>query len=265
MARTTQEIYDGLSAKRVEYIPEVSSTSEAADWKLWLWVFAFGIHLFELVLDVLKTDIETKLANKQAGSLEWYVDKAKSFQLGYSLTVNTKGVLTYPVVDASKQIVKHASVTEQDGGILLKVAKYDDDNALAPLSLTNGEFLQFQRYIENVKFAGTGITVTTLEADTINYNITVYYDPAFIPEGVQQEVLTRLEAFRLELGFDGLFYSSDFVKAILEVSGVKTVKVNGLSGTQGENTLLIDVSYSVEAGYFNFDLAAVITMQNARL
>jgi hypothetical protein len=264
MARTTQEIYDGLAAKREEYIPEISSTSQAAEWRLWLWIFAYGIYLFELVLDVLKSDVETKLATKQAGSLEWYVDKAKAFQLGYSLTVNTKGILAYAIIDESKQIVKHASVSEQNGGILLKVAKYDDNDALAPLSLTNGEFLQFQRYIENVKFAGTDITVTTLNADVIDYDITVYYDPAYLPEGVNQEVLNRLESFRLELGFDGIFYSSDFVKAILEVTGVKTVKVNSLTGTQGVNTTAIDVSYSVEAGYFNFGEASVITMQNAR-
>jgi hypothetical protein len=43
------------------------------------------------------------------------------------------------------------------------------------------------------------------------------------------------------------------------------VKVNTLTGIQGENTEPIDVSYAVEAGYFNFDEASVITMQNARL
>jgi len=264
MARTTQEIYDGLAAKRAEYIPEVSSTSEAADWKIWLWVFAYSIHLFELVMDILKVDVETKLANKQPGSLEWYIDKAKGFQLGYSMAVNTKGVLTYAIIDTAAQIIKHASATEQDGGVFLKVAKYDDAENLVPLSLTNGEFLQFQRYIENVKFAGTGITITTLPADVIAYQITVYYDPAYLPDSVQQSVIDRLETFRLELGFEGLFYSSDFVKAILEVPGVKTAKVNSLTGTQGVITQVIDVSYLVEAGYFNFDENSVITMQNAR-
>ena len=264
MARTTQEIYDGLAAQRTEYIPEVSSTSQAAEWKLWLWVFAYGIHLFELVMDVLKADVEVKLASMQAGSLEWYIDKAKAFQLGYSLAVNTKGVLSYAVIDDSARIVKHASVTELNGSVLLKVAKYDEAGRLAPLSLTNGEFLQFQRYIENVKFAGTRITVTTLPADAIRYNITVYYDPAYLPDEVQQAVTAKLELFRLELGFDGLFYSSDFVSAILKVTGVKTVKINSLAGIQGEITQDIDVGYSVEAGYFNFSDDSVITMQNAR-
>ncbi len=264
MARTTQEIYDSLAAQRAIYIPEVTSTSQTAEWRLWLWIFAYGIHLFEVVLDLLKADVETKLANKQPGSLEWYIDKAKAFQLGYSMTVNTKGILGYAVTDATAQIVKHASAIEQNGDVLLKVAKYDNDGNLTPLSLTNGEFLQFQRYIENVKFAGTGITITTLAADVIEYAITVYYDPAYLPDTVQQAVLDRLEVFRLELGFDGLFYSSDFIKAILEVTGVKTVKVISLTGTHGETTEAIDVSYSVEAGYFNFGEASVITMQNAR-
>jgi hypothetical protein len=265
MARTTQEIYDSLVAQRAEYVPEVSSTSQAADWRLWLWIFAYGIHLFELILDVLKADVETKLATKQPGSLEWYTDKAKAFQLGYSLEVTAKGILNYAIIDPLVQIIKLASATEQDGVVFLKVAKYDEDGNLVPLSLTNGEFLQFQRYIETIKFAGTSITITTLEADVIDYDITVYYDPAYLPDSVQQSVIARLVAFRLELGYDGIFYPSDFVKAILEITGVKTVKVNAITGTQGEDTEAIDVSYQVEAGYFNFDENSVITMQNARL
>ena len=264
MARTTQEIYDSLAGQRETYIPEITSTSQSAEWKLWLWVFAYGIHLFEVVLDLMKSDVETKLANKQPGSLEWYIDTAKAFQLGDSLAVNTKGILSYAAIDATKQIVKHASAIEQDGEVLLKVAKYDEYGGLVPLSLTNGEFLQFQRYVENVKFAGTGITITTFEADVIYYEVTVYYDPAYLPDTVQQEVAEHLDAFRLELGFDGYFYSSDFVKAITNATGVKTAKITALTGTQGETTAEIDVSYSVVAGYFNYDEGSVITMQNAK-
>lgn len=264
MARSTQEIYDSLVEQREQYIPEINSTSQAAEWRLWLWIFAYGIHLFEVILDITKSDVEQKLNNKQPGSLEWYIDMAKQFQLGYSMSVNEKGVLSYPVVDSSAQIIKHASVTEQGGGIILKVAKYDNNGNLAPLSLTNVEFLQFQRYIENIKFAGTDITVTTLPADLITYSITVYYDPAYLPDSVKQSVIERLKVFRLELSFDGVFYTSDFVQAILQVVGVKTVKVNTMTGTQGEATQVIDVSYAVAAGYFNFDENSVITMQNAK-
>lgn len=264
MARTTKEIYDGLVAKKNEQIPELSD-SQSAEWRLWLWVFAYGIYLFELILDLFKDDIETKLATKQAGSLQWYIDKAKEFQLGDSMVVSSSGILGYAVIDESKQIIKHASATELNGEVLLKVAKFDAGGELVPLDLTNGEFLQFQRYVENIKFAGTKITVTSLDADVINYDVTIYYDPVYIPEDVQQSVLDRLEAFRLELDYEGYFYASDFVKAITSVTGVKTVKVNLLEGTQGVNTESIDVSYLVEAGYYNFDDAAIITMQNARL
>ena len=264
MARTTQEIYDGLVAKKNEQIPELSD-SQSAEWRLWLWVFAYGVYLFELVLDVLKADVENLLANKQPGSLMWYIDKAKEFQLNDSLVVNSKGILSYAVIDEEKQIVKHASATEQDGELLLKVAKYDDNGDLVPLSLTNGEFLHFQRYIENVKFAGTSISTTTLNADLINYDIVIYYDPVYLPEAVEQSVINRLNSFRLELDYEGYFYSSDFMKAITGIPGVKTVKVNSLTGTQGQVTEAIDVSYLVKAGYYNFGEDAVVTMQNARL
>ncbi|MDX9703945.1 MAG: hypothetical protein RBU23_13015 [Candidatus Auribacterota bacterium] len=261
MARTTQEIYNALVAKREEHIP-VMSSSETAEWRTWLWIFAYGIYLFELILDIFKSDVESKLQFKQPGSTLWYIEKAKEFQLGDSMQVSDKGIVSYPVVDTAKQIIKQASVSEADGTLYLKVAKFDEDGNLSPLDLTNGEFLQFQRYIERAKFAGTKITVTTLAADVIAYDVTVYYDPAWLPDTVSQAVSDRLDAFRLELGFDGLFFTSDFIKAILEVEGVKTVKVNSLTGTQGESTEAIDVSYNVQAGYFNFDENSVLAMQN---
>lgn len=264
MARTIEEIYGGLVAKKDEQIPELSD-SQSAEWRLWLWVFAYGIYLFEAILSVFKNEVEQILTEKQAGSLLWHINKAKAFQLGDSLTVSALGVLKYAIADTNKQIVKHATATEADGTLLLKVAKYDDNNNLVPLNLTNGEFLQFQRYIENVKFAGTKIDVTSLDADVINYDITVYYDPVYLPDGVEQAIKDRLETFRLELDYEGYFYASDFVKAITGVTGVKTVKVNTLTGTQGATTEAIDVSYLVKAGYYNFDQDAIITMQNARL
>ena len=141
MSRTIKEIEDAIIAKREELIPELS-TSQSAEWRLWIYIFAYGTWLFEQIMDLFKSDVEEILANKQPGSLTWMVEKAKEFQLGHSLTVNSKGVLGYALTDEEAQIVKHASASEnEDGDVLLKVAKVDSESGeLVPLNLTNGEF-----------------------------------------------------------------------------------------------------------------------------
>ena len=102
----------------------------------------------------------------------------------------------------------------------------------------------------------------TLPADSILYDINVYFDPLFSPDSVRSAIIERLSEFRFELPFDGVFFVSDFLSAVLAVPGVKTAKVNSISGTQGETTEEIDVSYEVVAGYFNFSEDVVINMIN---
>lgn len=259
MARTLTEIRSAL----VETQPGLS-TSQSADWRGWVEIFAYAIYLFEVVMDVFRQDVEAQLSKKQPGTLEWYSEKALEFQNGYTLQVDQWGVVGYAVEDAAAKLVKHASVSEADGTVTIKVAGINaETNELQPLSLTNGEFLNFQRYMEKIKFAGTATEYRTLPADVVTYDVNVYFDPLFLPTDVQTRVLAALQSFRTDIGFDARLYKSDFVNAIQAVEGVKTVKVNTMTVTPFEGVAAaIDVVVELESGYFNFSEESVITMIN---
>jgi hypothetical protein len=259
MARTVTEISASLVASQ----PGLS-TSATAEWRIWVSIFAYAIWLFEVVMDVFRADVENQLAKKQPGTREWYSEKALAFQNGHTLTVDSWGVVGYAVVDVEAQLVKRAAVTEASGTVTIKVAKINSEtNELEPLNLTNGEYLNFQRYMDAVKFAGTAVEYRSLPADTVVYDISVFYDPLYLPADVQTRCAASLQEFRTAMGFDARLYKSDFVNAIQAVAGVKSVKVNSMSIIPSEgDPVTLDVVEELESGYFNFSEESVISMIN---
>lgn len=263
MARTVDEIKADLIEQQQKSIPGLSS-SQTAEWFIWVSIFAYAIHLFEVIMDVFLADVESQLQKKQPGTLEWYSEKALAFQNGHTLQVDRWGVVGYAADDLSAKIVKHASVIERGGKVIIKVATINDKtNELEPLSVANGDFINFQRYMNKIKFAGTSVSYKTLTADIIEYDASVYYDPLFVPDEVQSSVLTALNAFRTELSFNARLYKSDFISAIQAVEGVKTVKVNSMVIVPAEgDPVALDVVEELASGYFNYSENSVITMVN---
>ncbi len=263
MARTVDEIKADLVERQQELIPGLSS-SQTADWFIWVSIFAYAIYLFEVIMDVFIEDVESQLQKKQPGTLEWYSEKALAFQNGHTLQVDQWGVVGYAADDASAKIVKHASVIESGGNVIIKVATINDEtNELEPLSVAKGDFINFQRYMNKIKFAGTSVSYKTLTADIIDYDVSVYYDPLYVPANVQASVLAALNDFRTELSFNARLYKSDFISAIQAVEGVKTVKVNNMVISPAEgDPVALDVVEELVSGYFNYSATSIISMIN---
>lgn len=260
--RTITEIESSL----IERAPSLSSSS-AAEWRIWVSIFAYAIWLFEAIMDAFKADIETQIEKKQPGTLEWYRDTALAFQNGHTLAVDQWGVVGYATDDASARIVKHASVSESNGGLVLKVAGINEETQeLQPLNIGAGEFINFQRYMEKVKFAGTAIDYRTLSPDTVEYDVTVYFDTLYLESDVQTNILAALDDFRSNLSFDAKLYSSAFMNAILGVEGVVTAKINGLEVTPApingvpQATVAVDVVTELASGYFNWSDDSTLTL-----
>jgi hypothetical protein len=259
--RTIDEIKQGIIDRQPSKFPELSS-SNAAEWSLWLDVVAYAIWLFEGIMIVFKKDIESKLSTKKPGSIAWLVEKAYEFQLDYDLTVDDKGILKYNMLDESAKIIKRVSAIESDGVISLKVAKIDSQGNLVPLSTDNGEFLQFQRYIDSVKYAGTNFNIVSLDADTIKYVVDVYFDPVYLEATIQSNLDTVCDEYRLGLDFNGVVYRSEYYEKILSAQGVVTAKITSFDGIHGGNTENIDIKRLLTSGYFNYDEASVFNLIN---
>jgi len=250
--RTIDEIKQSMLDRQPAKFAELS-TSNTAEWGLWVDVVAYAIWLFEGVLVLFKQGIEALLSTKKPGSLSWLAEKAYEFQYGYDLEVDENGILRYPITDESAKIIKRVSASESNGVVSLKVAAKDSEGDLVPLSTDTGELLSFQRYIDNIKYAGTKIDIVSLAADIIKYNVDLYFNPVYQESTVLDNIIEKLEEYRVNLNFNGIVYRTDFLNSILSAAGVVSAKINLMEGTQGGNTATIDVKYLLVSGYFNYD------------
>lgn len=240
------------------------SSSTVAEWKLWRDVLVDTIYGKEVIEDAFKLDLETFIQTKQPASIYWYVQKALEFQYGDTLSVSAEGVLYYANIDATKQIVRQASVREVDNSgyrtLLIKVAKQNITGDFIPLEAT--EKLAFEAYMETIKWAGTNLIVTSQTADTIGYALTIKYNGIYAAEELATRVATALQAFKEKRIFDAIFYASSFLDWILKVDGVIAAKFTGLVGTPHAGTPIdITLDYQLQSGYFNYDLSSTMTFQ----
>ena len=193
MARTIEQIEQSITERlKVSFS---LSTSAASEWRLWVHCMAYGIYLFEIVLDTFKKEMDEDAEKEVAGTVTWYNDKCYEFQMGHELVFDTvTGLLEYPVVDESARVIKIASVNvAEDNTIMFRVATEDEAGKIVPL--TSNQLLNFKNYIDAIKFAGTKSEVISTDADEVRYDIKVYYNPANPVDSVQEAVLASLEEF----------------------------------------------------------------------
>src|SRR5438128_8747559 len=138
MARTIAEIQTQI-INQVQADPvlaaELTSTSKVAIWRLWTYVVAVCFWTLEKSFDAFRIETDEKLAALKPHSLRWYALKAKAFQYGYDLVLESDYYDNTGIeesdIEASK-VVAYAAVVEQIRGLRIKVAK-DSGADLEPL------------------------------------------------------------------------------------------------------------------------------------
>jgi hypothetical protein len=250
MARTINEIKAGITADLQSKLN--LSNSAVAEWKLWVTIAASCIHVFELIQDQFKSEVEEKIMSSRPGTVRWYTDMAYAFQNGYELIYDENtGILMYPVDDPDARIVAVAAVNDRNGTIVFQLAK-NENGVLEPFTAL--EKLNFENYINEMKLAGSKTSVISTNGDLVRYRVTVYYSPTFPQESVKTGTDEELEKFKLSQTFGGVLYSAQFLDSILHVPGVVTVKLHELSckGATDANFSPVDIFTRLEAGYFNY-------------
>lgn len=245
MARTQEEIEAQIiQAKNAE--PELAaldSVSQTAIWRLWVKITAFAFNVLEQLFDIFRSEVDATIAANLPGTLSFYARKAREFQLGSPL--NALG--EYDVIDPALRIVTRAGVSENNitSGVVLKIAKSEP-----PVPLSSPEFLLFQGYIEEVKFAGVAINYINLPADVLEASIEVFYSGT-LEQVTKEAVEAAIQAYVDGLDFNSRFVVNDCVVAIRQVAGVRNVLVNSFS--VGSTNITID--FEAASGYFEFDVA----------
>ena len=156
MARTIAEIQQQIiDAKNADANLSAYdwSSSNVAIWRLWTYITAVCIWTLENLFDYHRDEVAAIVATQKPHSLQWYVTKARLFQVGVPLPEDSD---TYAVAtdDPSIAIVKYAAAIELSNMIRIKAAKESGD-ALAALS--PGELSSFTGYMNKIKDAGIQI------------------------------------------------------------------------------------------------------------
>ena len=253
MARTINEIEASI-VERLGASFDLS-TSAAAEWRMWTHCVAYCIHIFELILDHFKDEMDADVQREVAGSLTWYNEMCYKFQMGHELVCSTvTGRLGYNVDDAEARIVKIACVDTVDGTLVFRVATKDDEGNVVPL--TASQLLNFKNYVDAIKFAGTKSQVVSTSPDMVKYSIKVWYNPATPVDTVRLGVESALEDFRFAQHFGGIIYRHEMMEAITATPGIVTLKILSLyrKGVEDADWQEIDTASHLHAGYFDYDL-----------
>lgn len=267
MARTIQEIQQAMQADleaQREGRPALSS-SAVAEWRLWVRVTAMGIHLFEVIHDQFRTEIDEAADKITPGTVRWYVEQCKRFQNGHELLFDENTAqLYYAVDDPAARIIDVVAVTEGKERLSIKVAKLDDQGKIVPL--TADELHNFTGYVDSIKFAGIETVTVSTNADQVRYNVEVFYDPAVPVTTVRERVTEALDVFRNEQDFNSMLYRQKFVAAIMAVAGVVTADLKSMErkGTSMESFEAVGVAEELEAGYFDYTDDCTLTLTSSK-
>ncbi|MCT4614560.1 MAG: hypothetical protein N4A49_06760 [Marinifilaceae bacterium] len=261
MARTVNEIQNQILDQIKSEIPQLNSTSKTAIYRLFSYIIACSIYLFEIILDNHKKDVDKIIEENKIGRIPWYVKLVKDFQLDTEIFI-IDGIPKYKIIDEKKKIVKKVAIVEQEEKLKIKLAK-TKDKKLVPLSET--ELLQLENYLDKTRIAGTSIELVSLNADKLYYEIDIYFDAIFNSDDVKNRLLDRMNLFRDNDSFDSVFKRHEFLSQILETEAVVDCKIRVLKAKQGEDIESIDLVYDVKAGYFNWDENSSINMINSNL
>jgi len=264
MARTIEVIKQQMLDEKATQtaLASLTSVSNTAIYSLWIFIQATIIHYFEALQDVFKAEVQAIIDLNQYGTKQWWFNSAKAYQHG-DLLQFINNVFKYPTLDLTKQIVKYCSITDLGGKVQVKVAKQSGSE---PVVLTIDELNGMVDYVNDIKPAGTQVTVLSLAADLVKIRLNVYYNANASLEIVKPAVEAAITAFLANIQFDGILYINKLIDAIQVVPAIVNEQVEVLEAAvkgSGDPYVAFNSKYAAKSGYFKIDpdfpLSAQIT------
>jgi hypothetical protein len=235
MARTINTIAQTMFvAKAAEpELDKLNSTSKVSTWRLWIYIVAACINVFEQILDVFKTEMETIAANAIPGTEPWVQDRTFHFQYSPTVTqfvqiVNNK--IVYPVEDDALKIIKRCSVTTLPTKVVqIKVAKATSATDPTPTQLNGIEKNALISFWNLIGFAGIEYSIVTLLPDRIGVIGDIYYSGQYSPT-ISATVIDGINSYLANIAFNGNVNIQLLEDAIRKVPGITDVKLSTVSG-----------------------------------
>jgi len=237
---------------------EFDNSSQAAINKL----LAQGIGDFtdniETEMTNTKNSITEVVATLRFGKANYYVTKAKAFQLGDDL-IPTGDDLDpgYAVIDPSKQIVSQAAFEDNDGELSIKVAKTNSLTGLLE-PLTADEKAAFDAYFVIMEAPGLPVSKVSLPGNVLLFSAICTFNAGYNRANIVINVNAALILFAQTFGFNGTFYTDQLSAYVQQqVPGVKDFFINN---TQIDGVPFIGFT-TLTSGFFNYAASVIPGIQ----
>ncbi|RYD57009.1 MAG: hypothetical protein EOP56_09385 [Sphingobacteriales bacterium] len=245
MARTIADIQNQIIAN-VEAdsdLSGVNSPSKRALWRLWTYIVATAISVFEQILDIARADIEATVAAAPPATAAWVQQRMFEFQ--YDATTPQYVQLVdlvpqYTTVDESLRIITRCSVTKGFyNNVNIKLAKGD-----TPEPLTTDEKNAAQDYINTIGIAGINYLVNSTDSDKLYIAADIYYKGSF-SSTIATTVIAAIDSYLAAIPFDGIVKLVDLLDVMKSVTGVNDVVLKSVGAREdsvafANKTLLIN-------------------------
>ena len=252
---TREGILNEINTEQLNHseLNDLNATSKVSIWYFIKWLFS---ELFLVVIQYLemhKLEVETIIAAAPYSTINWYIERAKEFQLDDSLTnVNEKFI--YQIIDESKQIIKQIAVIPLNRELIFKIAKEESE---ALTVCTEDEQAKFKAYVEKIKYPGTVIRVESSLADKLILAFKIEYNAMLDLSDVKAAVENSLTNYVKNITFNGRYNTTaatDELQKLSEISNAFFVSANGRTNLQDE-ALADEFSqyYESTAGYMEID------------
>jgi hypothetical protein len=230
MARSVTEIYNQIIAEKASYteLNDLNSNSQTAIWRLFCYIIAAAINVFEQLQDVFKTEIEGIVLNNYIGTAKWIKTKCDEFQ--YNATTpqllelnesNTK--IGYATVNENLRIITRCAVATDINKIVnIKVAKSEP-----PTTLSAPEETALEAYLLELIPAGVNYNVVNVTSDKLYLAGTIYYDGQY-SSTIQDAVELSINNYLANLDFNGSIKVVDIQIAIRNTLGVKDIDITDI-------------------------------------
>ncbi len=282
MSRTISVIYDEIMAEKHSMeqlsalqpdvdtaqtmLTELNSSSKVAVWRLWVWITAVAMWIHEKLWDEFKAEVDAIVAAAIPGTARWYREIALLWQTSGTLGwVDNK--YQYNLVNPSLRVITRASAEDVSGLVQIKVAK--DVNG-EPVPLDTDQKDAFIAYMNQMKFAGVFLDITSNAADTVTVTATVNYDPQILTSiGARVDgtsgtpVVDAVNAFCKNIEWNGRMYRQKLIDAIQQVEGVIDVTVTTIQVNKSGSApaTLTDRYYQTDSGYIKLSSSSTFTYQ----
>lgn len=202
---------------------------------------AFGIQVFEKIMDVFRSETQAKVDAAYIANEAWWHAMSKAFQKGYSLVMDaTTFVFRYETIDEAARIIKRVAVRESvaaDGVCKVKLYIATESNSeISPVTDTDKGL--FENYVSRIKPSGVLVTVITGDGDTVDLGVTIDFNPLILDStglsilNANYPVNEAIALFIDNLNdndFGGKLNVTRLIDAIQNVDGVVDVNITALT------------------------------------